>query len=813
MQSYKDAMDKVYEEKEKIVIVGLTGRTGAGCSTAAKILKKDFRFLDLQYECMDSVEKLKNEEYKFDIIKEYISQENRWIPFNVIGGSCAILSFVFEYVGRKKHTSDALINYLDELQSSNSEIKFKIDNYNELKKELKGLDYIFKKIQEKPLPKKKWVEFDKDEIKAYYDMYVISLPDYKERVKKILLKYSCYEERKKKIQDYPPVKFHLYTYLLQKMGNNIRSSGNPYNDEFHQEKMLVFAKRIEKIIELIIRYNKLFNINSGKTRICIDAIRNSNESNYLKDKYRSYYLFAISVEESDRRNRLEKLNLEEKKSLDEVEYNTKMKNGAIFYHQNIANCFEMADVHLHNEEIKGNHYFFLTWQLVKYISLIIHPGLVTPNAIERCMQLAYNAKYNSGCLSRQVGAVVTGNDFSVKAVGWNEVPEGQLSCSLRTIQDYCIGNREECFSCFEYEDTEFNQVMNKLNEIISEKKLWGRKFPYCFKDVYNGYQGERNQVYTRSLHAEENAFLQISKYGGKGIQDGFLFCTASPCELCSKKAYQLGIKNIFYIDPYPGIAQKHILSFGKNNNNPKVNLFHGVIGEAYVRMYKPIFPYKDELELVSGVDLKEETQNALKEIDNNPDTNDFVYHSIELCLEFKDRENIQSTRTVDIEVKNGEYGVLNRQLTWTGSSYDKSELVGNTEGMVLVDTKDRVSPFKYQIKFDKKKQHGDHIKYSIQSMVKDESHLMHEYFAQMIRNPTEHLVIKVIIPSGAPLIEEVKYKRYADFNMECEYFDKFNVIKELESEDENKKIFMLEIDSPNLFYTYSIEWDFVKVKT
>lgn len=36
------------------------------------------------------------------------------------------------------------------------------------------------------------------------------------------------------------------------------------------------------------------------------------------------------------------------------------------------------------------------------------------------MQLAFNVKYNSGCLSRQVGAVVTGNDFSVRSVGWND---------------------------------------------------------------------------------------------------------------------------------------------------------------------------------------------------------------------------------------------------------------------------------------------------------------------------------------------------------------------------------------------------------
>ena len=34
------AISQIYQKKEKLVIIGLTGRTGAGCSTVANILKK-----------------------------------------------------------------------------------------------------------------------------------------------------------------------------------------------------------------------------------------------------------------------------------------------------------------------------------------------------------------------------------------------------------------------------------------------------------------------------------------------------------------------------------------------------------------------------------------------------------------------------------------------------------------------------------------------------------------------------------------------------------------------------------------------------
>src|SRR5690606_21493840 len=124
----------------------------------------------------------------------------------------------------------------------------------------------------------------------------------------------------------------------------------------------------------------------------------------------------------------------------------------------------------------------------------------------------------------------------------------------------------------------------------------GRNTCFCFKSLKNSISEGKNQVHTRSLHAEENAFLQLSKYGGTGINNGILFSTASPCELCSKKAYQLGITLIYYIDPYPGISKSQILSSG--NKPIEVRLFNGAIGSAYHHLYQPIMPYKDELGLL-----------------------------------------------------------------------------------------------------------------------------------------------------------------------------------------------------------------------
>ena len=112
-------------------------------------------------------------------------------------------------------------------------------------------------------------------------------------------------------------------------------------------------------------------------------------------------------------------------------------------------------------------------------------------------------------MSRQVGAVVTGEDFSVRSVGWNDVPKGQVPCNLRCVEDYYKNKDSETFSEFELEDELFNETMKGIYTHLQEKSIKDKKegkcFSYCFKDIYNGLTGKSNQVHTRALHAEENA--------------------------------------------------------------------------------------------------------------------------------------------------------------------------------------------------------------------------------------------------------------------------------------------------------------------
>lgn len=412
---------------------------------------------------------------------------------------------------------------------------------------------------------------------------------------------------------------------LQQWGNNIRmydSVLKKADEEWRAPSCL--AHKINQIIKVFRRWNKDHN---KPTLIVIDALRNPFEVLYFRERYSAFYLLSVNTTEDIRHQKLfEKgLRTDEIKKIDEGEKLTKDDSRSEVANRyqfiDIDACIEHSDIFLtHNGTEVGKNYDFVN-QIFTYLALILHPGLVPPSPLERVMQVAYTAKLNSGCLSRQVGAAVTNKSFSVQSIGWNTSAEGQTPCSIRSLYDLYQQEDDSAFSSFEKNDPEFKGFISTLAtryKKLDPKDMKGLTLTYCFKDVYTTIKSPKqqgNQVHTRSLHAEENAFLQLAKYGTAGIEGGILFTTASCCELCAKKAYQLGIERIYYIDAYPGISQSHILESGREDRRPKMLLFHGAIGRAYISLYNPLLPLKDEIRTLTGIDVK---TDILKDTKNGP---------------------------------------------------------------------------------------------------------------------------------------------------------------------------------------------------
>lgn len=541
-------------------------------------MKKPLRILSLQKE---PCKKDDNEERKYRIV--YNFSEQNWEQFVVIHIKDTITSFIVEnsydefLEFLKLNEKECGLNYTEVKKCLDTQMKEEYLEIHELRTKL-----ISDRLELENGDTKSKIK--SNEIRErLYSFYFKLIPPFSTALKKVLNQSSA----------------NLYTTIYQKVGNNLRSSGTAFDSDFKKIHIYRIAKRVNKIIKII----RHLRGKESKTFITIDTFRNPFEISFFRERYSAFYLLSINTEVDTRVKKLQNtanVNSNQLKSIDK-EYEKRLSGNEVFFSQDIASCIQLADIHIHNPNISFDNFSNLKRQLIYYITLIVHPGLVPPSNIERCMQMAFNAKLNSGCLSRQVGAVITDKYSSIKAIGWNSVPEGHVPCLLRSAEDLLNNEDENAYSNYESNNPIFRRTMECTYGDLQSKedcqtKVSGLNISFCFKDIQNSIDGEKNQVHTRSLHAEENAFLQITKYGGAGIKDGMLFVTASPCELCSKKAYQLGIKNIIYIDPYPGIAKDHILDSG--NNKPKLELFSGAIGRAYYQLYEPILSYKDELEMI-----------------------------------------------------------------------------------------------------------------------------------------------------------------------------------------------------------------------
>lgn len=271
-------------------------------------------------------------------------------------------------------------------------------------------------------------------------------------------------------------------------------------------------------------------------------------------------------------------------------------NLAPFILQDIMTCIENADIFaMRNYKESNCQYDQNLIRLIgRVITLILHPGLLTPTRLERCMQIAMTAKLNSGCLSRQVGAVVTDKHYNILSLGWNDAPCGAESCMRRNFFDLIRKDDKCAYSDYELNDEQFRNYISTVSKELNPNKtdLGGLPMAFCFKDVYQDIIKQRDQIYTRALHAEERA---LAACGNEKAAGGYLFTTSSPCELCAKRAKEANVSKIYYIQQYPGISRTHIIHIGPKEKRSTYVSFVGAVGLAYVKLYTPLIPYKDEL--------------------------------------------------------------------------------------------------------------------------------------------------------------------------------------------------------------------------
>lgn len=670
------AVEKLYESRQKFVVVGLTGLSGCGCSTLASYMgDKDFfrkrtvvrdpsslqvsgvnyiHNTDLYHNAEEGLnQKALSEEVfrrKYSICYKFLDEGN-YHPYKIIKYTRVIWLYVLLFTKNEVNkqnrpvTADDIAWKIDDILND----KFGPSRVPDKKGNLPDSDYISKRkdyLNYKYIPEIFRLDgFSWDDLLAGLNEFnpypfvgdIEAKGEYKQ-----LSDYffsDAFQNFASALNNYLAKKDYYYLcFLYHRLGYVIRSSGSPTthtSDVF--KRPVQDTANLYKLVHLInclIKGLRKRDNNDvpGESRVVIDSIRSSLEVFYLRERYSAFYMVAVhddehhdkhlkqkicdlfddSVKYKDDYKEQVELIFDKIQKLSEEEVKNKDFEEGYFYSPNVSQCISDSEIHIANTEgidPNASSFYTMAEQWMKYAALILHPGLITPSSEERCMVVAYTAKFNSSCLSRQVGAVITNEYHSIRTIGWNEVPYGHIPCGLRDVRELISEDPEATVPNYRYVYSEFERGTFKypkskltFRQSLTNDFSWlqqvndnlkGLPFPYCFKTMHNRYEKEKNQVHTRSLHAEENAMLQMVKFGGEKLMNGIIYVTASPCELCSKKLYQIGVRTIVYIDPYPGIARQNII--GNGYKRPTLKLFQGVYGSTYYKLYQPFISYKDEL--------------------------------------------------------------------------------------------------------------------------------------------------------------------------------------------------------------------------
>lgn len=654
-------VNTMYEQRHKFTIVALTGITGSGCSDFADIMSHPFTTLegdgwgdenaDLVRTSTEIISSLKHDKKhdfifgrEFETCRNYCTKQYK--EFNIIKYKDIVVFYAIHYISANSATYEEALDRIVAMVS----YKFHHSYEGSLDEEQYDYNSLF---EGKTIFEWGFTEELFNKLKA------VPLDDRDDEYKNIAVLF--FDQGFKTFSDtlYEDLKSRDYyskNFFVHRLASAIRATGNP-ESKYEDYKSTFTNDYIYTLVDLINHIIKGYhrNLPEKPRRFVIDSIRNSLEILYLRERYNAFYMIAMH-------NDAHEMELVEKKvakyaegdilnkichninALSQGEAGAEDFEEGRFYAPDISRCVSESEIHIayrnksslnpDAEDIERGistlTFYTYAEQWMKFFSLISRPGIITPSRDERCMSMAYVAKFNSGCISRQVGCAIVDKESAVQSIGWNDPPSAQIPCNLRFADELIDkaaaekinGSTEDVkqyrvYSKFEMTDSCWYGLRDKDGKVIKTHGVGfcecmknsigpkviptlqeeGLNFPYCFRTNYNRFKDNKDGVNTRSLHAEENTMLRIAHRGGIGLDGGTMYVTASPCVLCSKKAYQIGIKDIVYLDPYTDIAPDLIIHCGFGQ--PRLRVFTGAIGSTFYKLYQPFLPLKDELKIYS----------------------------------------------------------------------------------------------------------------------------------------------------------------------------------------------------------------------
>ncbi len=346
---------------------------------------------------------------------------------------------------------------------------------------------------------------------------------------------------------------------LQTIGDNMRlKDGNS----------VLAIKAYSKLVDKLEKEKRI-----DPLKIVFDSIRNMGEVEYFRNIFSDFYLIALDCVESDRWARVQERYKGDYRAFIENDCRDKNEEG-LSHGQQVALCVDDADVIIRNDnDLMLKSKMAQEQRLFEKMQNLIEMfggNLQLPTEQETYMSMAYCASLMSRCFKRQVGAVIIDPTNRVVSVGYNDNPPPLKSCS------------KEFYDC--YKEIHISEVMSEIKFCPEcgakiENLKYPYNCPYCKKNIYRKVVHDRALSRCSALHAEERAIINAGK---QNLRDCTLYVTAFPCFLCTHKILEVGIKTIWYAEPYPDVDGLNVFERAKTVTLHK---FEGVKARAYFRLF------------------------------------------------------------------------------------------------------------------------------------------------------------------------------------------------------------------------------------
>lgn len=360
--------------------------------------------------------------------------------------------------------------------------------------------------------------------------------------------------------------FYRYT-ALQDLGNAIR-------DKFTDDTLATQAIKF-------ISANRQVKMNASGDAVppravyIVDQLKHPAEVELFRLTYRNAF-FLVGVM-SPQNARLEYLQSEGLIPVEAQNLVERDRKDNVTHGQQLEKTIHRSDFFVkHSLKSSGN----ITKPCKRFVGLVHGENGITPTRDEAGMYAAYAASLKSACLSRQVGAAIANAAGDVISVGWNDVPAGGGGLYNEDSENdqRCVVHGKKC-----YNDDTKQRLAKDIVAILSKAKNSEnspvRSSPEKDEALHalipvTTDTGERKVLlssvdasrlakqileitalgsiieYSRAIHAEMEAILNIARSGKSSTLGSVMYTTTYPCHNCARHIIASGISRVVYIEPY-----------------------------------------------------------------------------------------------------------------------------------------------------------------------------------------------------------------------------------------------------------------------